>query len=374
MAIQLERLLSLLLVPQFGAMKIGRLLDEIDFAAFCQWDKTQLRQFGWNEKQIQRWFQPERKWIDDALLWAEQENCHIVTLFDEQYPFLLRQISTAPPVLFVKGCVETLSLPQIAMVGSRDYSHYGEFWAGRFTADLVKNGLAVTSGLAIGIDGFCHQRAIIDGGKTIAVLGSGLSNVYPLRHKKLADEIVASGGALVSEFFPLQPPLAENFPRRNRIISGLSLGTLVVEAALNSGSLITARYALEQGREVFALPNTIQSQYSAGCHKLIKDGALLVDCVQDILDAIAFQQQPQLSELFEIPQKQAVQKTKNFAKNLPELTACQTAIFEKISIEPISADDLAELVGLDIATILVELLNLELLGLLKQTEGGYVRI
>lgn len=369
-----EKLLSLLQIPQFGAQKISRLLNQVNFSEFCQWDKTQLRQFGWNEKQIQRWFQPERKWIDDALNWAEQENCHIVTLFDEQYPFLLRQISASPPVLFVKGDVQTLSLPQIAMVGSRDYSHYGEFWSGRFAAELVKNGLVITSGLAIGIDGFCHQQAISEGGKTVAVLGSGLGNVYPLRHKKLADEIVANSGALVSEFFPAQPPLAENFPRRNRIISGLSLGTLVVEATVNSGSLITARYALEQGREVFALPNTIQSHYAAGCHKLIKEGALLVDCVQDILDAIAFQQQPLQEDLFEIQPKQAGQKTQNFAKKAPELTACQAQIWEKITFEPISTDDLAEAVNLDITTVLVEVLNMELQGLLKHTEGGYVRI
>lgn len=369
-----EKLLALLQIPQFGAQKISRLLNQVDFTAFCQWDKTQLRQFGWNEKQIQRWFQPERKWIDDALRWAEQERCQIVTLFDEPYPFLLRQIAAAPPVLFVKGDVQTLSQPQIAMVGSRDYSHYGEFWAGRFAAELVKNGLVVTSGLAIGIDGFCHQQTIAEGGKTVAVLGSGLSNVYPLRHKKLADEIVASGGALVSEFFPAQPPLAENFPRRNRIISGLSLGTLVVEAAVNSGSLITARYALEQGREVFALPNSIQSHYAAGCHKLIKEGALLVDCVQDILDAIAFQQQPSQGELFKIQPKQAVQKTQNFAKKVPEFTACQAQIWENITLDPISADDLAEAVNLDIATVLVEVLNMELQGLLKHTDGGYVRI
>lgn len=370
---RIEKLLALLQVPQLGARKIGQLLEHVDFAEFCQFGKKQLQEMGWNERQIQRWLQPEYRWINEALHWAEQPNCHILTLFDQQYPFLLRQIATAPPILFVKGDLSTLSRSQIAVVGSRDYSHYGEYWARQFASDLVKQGMVVTSGLAIGIDGFCHQSALENNGQTIAVLGSGLDCVYPARHRTLAERIVEHQGALISEFFPSQPPVAENFPRRNRIISGLSLGTLVVEAALNSGSLITARYALEQGREVFALPNTIQSQYSAGCHKLIKDGALLVDCVQDILDAVAFQQ-PLQGELFEVPLKQAVQKAQNFAKNLPELTACQTAIFEKISIEPISADDLAELVGLDITTILVELLNLELLGLLKQTDGGYVRI
>jgi DNA processing protein len=269
-----------------------------------------------------------------------------------------------------------LSLPQIAIVGSRDYSAYGEYWAKKFASELAQQGIVVTSGLAIGIDGFCHQAALNAEGITVAVLGSGLNRVYPHRHRRLAEQIVGNGGALVSEFFPEQPPLAENFPRRNRIISGLSLGTLVVEAAINSGSLITARYALEQGREVFALPNTAQNPYSSGCHKLIKEGALLTETTQDILDAIAFQQQPMQRELFaeETAKRplQAMPKSQNFAKNLPNLTACQQQIMAQLSFSPIAVDDIAENSGLEIETVLVEMLNLELLGVVKQTNGGYV--
>lgn len=376
-----EKLLTLLQIPQFGAQKIGRLLETVDFAEFCTYDKTQLRQIGWNEKQIQRWFSPEQRWIDEALNWAGNPHCHLLTLFDENYPFLLRQIATAPPVLFVKGSVEILSQPQIAMVGSRDYSHYGEYWAGQFAADLIKHGIVVTSGLALGIDGFCHQRAIAENGQTVAVLGSGLNQVYPARHKRLAEEIIETGGALVSEFFPSQPPLAENFPRRNRIISGLSLGTLVVEATLNSGSLITARYALEQGREVFALPNAVQNPYAAGCHKLIKEGALLVDSVADMLQAIALQCQPQQANLFEPERQQAVEKPQNvarsatqpLAKNRPNLTACQHQIWEQIAFEPISIDDIAKHTEMSVETVLVEILTLELLGVIKAASGGYVR-
>lgn len=370
---QIEKLLALLQIPQLGAQKIGRLLEAVDFNEFCRYDKTQLRQIGWNEKQIQRWFAPERRWLDEALAWREQADCHIISLFDESYPFLLRQISTAPPLLFVRGSVESLSLPQIAIVGSRDYSHYGEYWAGQFAAELVKNGLMVTSGLAIGIDGFCHQRAVAEKGRTIAVLGSGLNQLYPARHKSLAEKIVATGGALVSELSLNQPPVAENFPRRNRIISGLSLGTLVVEAAINSGSLITARYALEQGREVFALPNTAQNPYSAGCHKLIKEGALLVDSVEDILQAIALQCQPRQAELFEPEPQQAVENRQKFAKNPPTLTPCQAQILDQIGLDPINTDDLAKACDLDVSTLLVEILHLELLDLIKQVEGGYIR-
>ena len=379
----LVSLLKLLQVPQIGAQRIARLMNEVDFAEFCQFDKTQLRQIGWNEKQIQRWLQPDMRWIETALNWQEAHpKHHILTLFDDSYPFLLRQINTAPPVLFVKGSVESLSLPQIAIVGSRDYSHYGEYWAGSFTTELVKNGLAVTSGLAIGIDGFCHQRAVVENGVTIAVLGSGLNQVYPARHKKLAEQIIDCGGALVSEFFPNQPPVAENFPRRNRIISGLSLGTLVVEATINSGSLITARYALEQGREVFALPNTAQNPYSAGCHKLIREGALLTESIEDILQAVQYQLQPFPSvqpTLFEREQavdflaKSAKSVTPPIAKNLPEMTACQQQIFQQIGLEPIASDDIAKACNLEVSMLLVEMLNLELLGVVKSVTGGYVR-
>lgn len=370
-------LLRLLQVPQFGAQRIGRLLSEVDFAQFCEYDKSQLKQMGWNEKQIHRWFNPDKNWIEQALTWAEQPNNQIITLFDDSYPFLLRQISTAPPLLYVKGCVKSLSLPQIAIVGSRDYSPYGEYWAGQFAADLARNDMVVTSGLAIGIDGFAHQRVVAEKGVTIAVLGSGLSQVYPARHKKLAEQIVELGGALVSEFAPNQPPVGENFPRRNRIISGLSLGTLVIEATLNSGSLITARYALEQGREVFALPNGVQNPYAQGCHKLIKDGALLVESVADILEAVAYQHQPQQIRLFDekLPVShslQAVKKQEKVVKNPPNLTTCQQEIYQHISLEPISIDDLAKAAEISVENLLVELLGLELSGAIKQVSGGYV--
>ncbi|STY61939.1 DNA-processing protein DprA [Mannheimia haemolytica] len=371
-------LLRLLQVPQIGPQRIGRLLAELDFAEFCSYDKTQLRQMGWNEKQIQRWFNPDQKWIEQALTWVEQPNQQILSLFDKAYPFLLRQISTAPPILFVKGNVESLALPQIAIVGSRDYSPYGEYWAGQFAADLVKHNMAVTSGLAIGIDGFAHKKVVEHQGVTIAVLGSGLNRIYPARHQKLAKQIVDLGGALVSEFSPNQPPIAENFPRRNRIISGLSLGTLVIEATINSGSLITARYALEQGREVFALPNAVQNPYAQGCHKLIKEGALLVECVEDMLEAVGSQYQPQQMPLFNEPKYavstslQAVKNSEKFAKNPPNLTACQQQIYQHISLEPIVIDDLAKATELTIETLLVELLGLELAGVIKQVSGGYV--
>ncbi|MDH2924797.1 DNA processing protein [Nicoletella semolina] len=371
-------LLKLMQIPQLGPQRIGRLLAEVDFATFCHYDKTQLRQIGWNEKQIQHWFQPEMRWIEPALNWAEQKGNQLISLFDPNYPFLLQQISTAPPILFVKGEVNALSKPQIAIIGSREYSHYGEYWAKFFATELVKSQFAVTSGLAIGIDGFCHQRVVEENGITVAVLGCGLNQIYPARHTKLANQILETGGAIVSEFLPNTPPMAENFPRRNRIISGLSLGTLVIEATINSGSLITARYALEQGREVFALPNAVQNPYSQGCHKLIKEGAVLVESIDDILNAIAFQQQPthQASFFDQTPfpnTPQAVKSSPKFAKMQLELTACQQALYNQITVDPIAIDDLAKICQLEIDNVLIELLNLELMGIIKQVSGGYVR-
>lgn len=363
-------LLKLMQIPRFGAQRIGKLLSQVNFDEFCDYDKTKLKQIGWNEKQIQRWFYPDESKIDEVLEWQNKESNYLLSVFDENYPFLLKQISTNPPLLFVKGEPAVLSSPQIAIVGSRDHSHYGEYWAKYFSSELVKNNIVVTSGLAIGIDGFCHQKVLKENGRTIGVLGNGLNSIYPSRHKLLANQILEKGGALVSEFFPNQPPLAENFPRRNRIISGLSLGTLVIEATIKSGSLITARYALEQGREVFALPNSIQNPYAQGCHKLIKEGALLVDCVEDIVKAIECQIQPiftpqKQAPLFDIPKE-------NVIKNISGLTHNQQKILSKLTFEPICTDNLAEVCKMHIEVLLIELLTLELEGWVKQVLGGYV--
>lgn len=240
----------------------------------------------------------------------------VLTADSQQYPLLLTQISAAPTVLYVRGDTKALHLPQLAMVGSRNASATGLELAHEFSVALAQQGLAITSGLAVGIDGAVHRGALQASGKTIAVIATGVDEVYPRRHAKLLDEIIAGGGAVVSELPPTSAPLAQNFPRRNRIISGLSLGTLVVEASLQSGSLITARYASEQGREVFAMPGSVRSVFHRGCHALIRQGATLVETTQDILDELsgllAFKQQefavihtaqPQLGGLSETAKK-----------------------------------------------------------------------
>lgn len=223
--------------------------------------------------------------ITPTLDWLKKDNAHVVTLADSTYPKKLLEISNPPVVLYAIGNVHWLNHPSIAMVGSRSATPQGEKNAEDFAMSLCNLGLCVVSGMALGIDGAAHKGALKSNGATIAVVGTGLDIVYPARHRDLAHKI-AERGLIVSEFPLGTPSKAQNFPRRNRLISGLSLGCLVVEANIESGSLITARLSIEQGREVFAIPGSIHSPVSKGCHQLIKQGAKLVENTQDILEEL----------------------------------------------------------------------------------------
>jgi DNA processing protein len=221
-----------------------------------------------------------------ALAWLEHPGQHLLAWDDPRYPALLAEIPDPPPLLFVAGCLDILERPQLGMVGSRRASRPGLDTATAFARSLAGAGFVITSGLALGIDGAAHQGALDVGGSTIGVLGTGLEKLYPQRHRALAARMIAQGSAVISEF-PLDAgPNASNFPRRNRIISGLSLGVLVVEASVASGSLITARLAAEQGREVYAIPGSIHHPGARGCHQLIRDGATLVETVDHILEGL----------------------------------------------------------------------------------------
>lgn len=209
----------------------------------------------------------------------------IVPLTSDAYPAGLREIVDPPGVLFVRGAIQPVDALAVAMVGSRHATRYGLAQAERLAGSLARAGLTVISGLARGIDGAAHRGALAAGGRTIAVLGSGVLNIYPPEHKGLADEIVARG-AVVSEAPARAAPLSGAFPQRNRLISGMALGVVVVEAAVQSGALITARHAMEQGREVFAVPGPVDSRMSRGCHRLIRDGAKLVETADDILEEL----------------------------------------------------------------------------------------
>lgn len=293
---------------------------------------------------------------------CQQSHWSVVTKEDDDYPELLSEISLAPPLLFVWGDQNTLQRTQVAMVGSRKASGAGLDTAQRFSSALAASGVVVCSGLALGIDSASHKAALSTGQPTIAVLGSGLANVYPRRNASLAAEI-ASNGCVVSEFPPATPPQAGNFPQRNRIISGLSRATIVVEAARRSGSLITARYALEQNREVFAVPGSINNTGSSGCNELIKNGARLLNHPSDVLDALQCQlsgQQPSLLKDFE-PEQQAV------ALRL-------ATVLHQIRFAPTSVDAVVQHTGLSAAEVSSVLLELQLCGRIEQCAGRYQRI
>ena len=222
----------------------------------------------------------------EALAWLTRPAQHLLMWDQPDYPALLAQIDDAPPLLFVAGDPSILEKPQLAMVGSRRASRPGMDTAAAFSRSLASAGFVITSGLALGIDGAAHQAALDVGGQTIGVLGTGLENFYPQRHRRLAAMMIDQGSAVVSEFPLAAPPQASNFPRRNRIISGLSLGVLVVEASMASGSLITAKLAAEQGREVYAIPGSIHHPGAKGCHQLIREGAVLVETIEHILEGL----------------------------------------------------------------------------------------
>lgn len=301
---------------------------------------------------------PDLGAAESTVQWLSDGNNHLVTLGDSTYPKALLQIPDPPPMLFAKGDLSCLNLPSIAIVGSRNASVQGEKNAENFAESLAENGLCIVSGMALGIDGAAHRGALkAKHGKTIAVVGTGLDIVYPSKHRELAHQIAAQG-LIVSEFPIGTPSRPENFPRRNRIISGLSLGCLVVEANVQSGSLITAKLAMEQGREVFAIPGSIHSPVSKGCHALIKQGAKLVDCIRDITDELA----PHLSHLIsEI--------------GTTEHTNESDAILDLMGFDPINMETLIERTSLTSDALSATLLVLELENKIASLPGGrYQRI
>ncbi len=317
-------------------------------------------------KSVQALADPCWEQVEKDLDWLQQPDNHAITLTHQHYPALLREISDPPPLLFVHGNPASLNHYQLAIVGSRNPSVDGQTNAFDFARHLANQGLAITSGMALGIDAASHQGALSINGTTIAVAGTGLDRVYPARHRDLAHEI-AEQGALVSEFLPGTPPLAENFPRRNRIISGMSLGTVVIEAALRSGSLITARLAGDQGREVFALPGSIHNPLSRGCHKLIRDGAKLVETATDIME--------ELGALIEFQQQIPENDDGGDVGNLSELDADYRCLLENLGFEPTHVDTVIERSGLTPDAVSSMLLILELQGHVVPAPGGrYSRV
>ena len=289
--------------------------------------------------------------IEHSLAWASQPGQSIITLADGGYPPALLEIADPPSVLYVRGNPDLLHRRGIAVVGSRNATPQGIQTAESFARHLAAQGLCIVSGLALGIDAAAHRGALAAQGETVAVIGTGADRIYPARNKELAIAI-AERGAIVSEFPLGTPAVAYNFPRRNRIISGLARGVLVVEAAPESGSLITARLAAEQGREVFAIPGSIHSPVARGCHKLIKQGAKLVETAQDILE--------ELGNFAAAPMPAAA----------PSAAPDESPILAALGHDPCSLDDLVERTGQSADQLLPELLSLELGGSLAPLPGN----
>jgi DNA processing protein len=296
---------------------------------------------------------------DRLLAWlAEGNDRHVLTLGDPRYPAELLQMADPPLMLYVLGDVQSLHhARRLAIVGSRNPTPQGEANARQFAQALGQAGVCVVSGLALGVDGAAHDGALLGGAPTVAVVGTGLDRVYPKRHLTLAHRI-ASQGAIVSEYPLGTPPLPENFPQRNRIIAGLSQGTLVVEAAVKSGSLITARLAAEQGREVFAIPGSIHAPQSRGCHALIRQGAKLVESAQDILEDLHFTTPAAVDEAVEASGSDHGEEDR---------------LLHTMGYDPVSLDALQARTGLDTAHLQARLLELELSGDVARLPGGLLQ-
>lgn len=294
---------------------------------------------------------------------AEQAGIQIVTLADAHYPSLLREIFAPPPVLYVRGALDIFSLPAIAVVGTRKPTQYGQSAASSLVSGLVSHNIAIISGLALGIDAGAHQSCLDSGGRTAAVLGCGVDQLTPASNRKLGERILEHG-AVVSEFPIGAPPEPYNFPRRNRIISGLASGVVVVEAGIKSGALITAQYALQQGREVFAVPGSVFSDRSEGTFRLITSGATPVRGAADIVEALSTMRLPAVAPS---PALSGVHHE--------QLSGSEAMVLEELDSEPLRIDQLAERTQRILSELFDILLNLELKGFIRQTPGQqYIRV
>jgi DNA processing protein len=358
---QLAHWLALHHAPRLGARRKIQLLESFGSieAVFAAGKDPLARALGERADGLEALLSgPDATLLATTQQWLDDARNFVVTWADPDYPALLRQIDDPPLLLYGIGARAVLASAQLAIVGSRNPSPGGRDNARAFAAHLAQAGLTITSGLALGIDGAAHEGALEAGGKTIAVTGTGLDRVYPPRHRELAHRI-CDNGALLSEFALGTPPRAENFPIRNRLISGMSLGVLVVEAALKSGSLISARLATEQGREVFAIPGSIHSPLARGCHALIRQGAKLVETANDVLEELG-----PLARL--VTAASASDRTHTDAM----LTDSERALLACLGHDPVDIDTLATRSGLTPQAVSSMLLSLELHGQVAALPGG----
>lgn len=353
--------LALILAKGVGPETCHKLLSEFNTPETVLASNAQtLSALGLKQSSIEDLMNPDEDKINNILEWLDKPAHHLITILDDDYPELLKQIYAAPPLLYAIGQREALGYLHFAIVGSRNPTTGGRKLAEEFAEELSKAGLTVCSGLALGIDYHSHLGALNANCSTVAVLGNGLASIYPARHKKIANQIVETG-LLISEYPPETKPNAGNFPQRNRIISGMSTGVLVVEAAKKSGSLITAHYALEQGRDVFALPGSIHNPLARGTHSLIKQGAKLVESVDDIIE--------ELAPIANIIMNKSV-STGEQKQGSSDLDTDYKLLLDKMGYDSVSVDNLVKLTGLTAEAVSSMLLILELQGLIESQQGG----
>ena len=384
LAAETKSLIHLNLIPGIGNHTIRRLL-----AAFGSAEQSvaatseELAQIDGLTPDVRRQLIDGRSRapLAQELELIEQHGCHIVTIDDESYPPLLKQIHDPPVLLYIIGDFSPQDAPSIAIVGSRSPTEYGKTISQQLSHQLAERGVTVVSGFARGIDTCVHRGALEAGGRTIAVFGCGLSIIYPETNRGLAAEIIESG-ALVSEFPMTMPPRGKNFPRRNRVISGLTLGTLVVEASDRSGSLITARHAAEQGREVFAVPGQIFSGVSRGTHSLINQGATLINSVDDLLDALPQDytkilggESPEVTRQPAPSKRARPQSVENRStptpqpKANPNLTPEEQVVLSAMDTDSVHIDEITRVTQLPIGKVSSLLVMLELKGIVQQLPG-----
>ena len=363
----LENWLTLLHTPGIGPSTFHTLLDHFGSAdAVLNASNSELSGLSLNNDTISALNHHEKTDITADLDWASEPEHHIITSADERYPAQLKDLTDAPPVLYVRGDPDYLLQPQLAMVGSRNPTAAGRNTAREFASHLSDAGITITSGLATGIDGASHEGALQGLAGTVAVVAHGLDIVYPAQHQQLA-QAISENGAVVSEMPVGTEPQRGMFPRRNRLISALSLGTLVVEAAVKSGSLITARLALELNREVFAIPGSIHNPMARGCHQLIRQGAKLVESVDDILEDLRFRA-PQITPYPIKTHQDTPEKLKDRHNTLdPD----HQKLLKCLAYEPASIDELVIRSKFSAAEVASMLLILELEGIIVCQDGRY---
>ncbi len=357
--------LAVKLIPRLATPKKLLLVDK--FGLVNLFDKTaDFSSSGLTKPQITAITQPNWQKINKIIADSARYQIETIPFDDEQYPKLLKQIYDPPLVLFARGNLALLNQPQIAIVGSRNASKAGRESALQLSEKLAEH-FVITSGMALGIDAYAHRSALQSGGYTIAVVATGLDITYPARHKKLQKDILQNNGLILSEFFPGVAPKPGHFPKRNRLISGLSLGVLVVEASLKSGSLITARCALEQGREVFAVPSSIYNQQAKGCHWLIKQGAKLVEEFNDIVEEL------QNFSLDSLNLSRNKEKDNSTVKSEKQ-DLCNDPMLASVGYETTPVDMVVSRSKLPIDVVLTRLTVLELRGLVSAVPGGYLKL